>query len=84
MSYSIRWKQKPLKIFGRLQQNVALRLWTRLDMLKEDPFRYLKHFEGEDVYKFRVGKYRFLIDVNKNKKLLIIQVFDKSGRIYKR
>ena len=84
MSYSIRWKPKPLKFFNKLSKNISLRIWDKLDKLKENPFRYLKHFESEDVYKFRIGGYRFLIDVDFEKKVLIIQVFDKRGRIYKK
>ena len=49
----------------------------------EDPFHYLEHFEGEDYYKYRIGGYRALIDINFQEKILKIQVLDKRGRIYK-
>ncbi|HLC53176.1 MAG TPA: hypothetical protein VJK03_01415 [Candidatus Nanoarchaeia archaeon] len=49
----------------------------------EDPFHYLEHFEGEDYYKYRIGDYRALIDINFQEKILKIQVLDKRGRIYK-
>lgn len=84
MSYSIKWKPKPLKFINKLPKNIALRIWNKLDKLKENPFRYLEHYEGEDVYKFRVGDYRTLISVDLEKKILMIEVLDKRGRIYKR
>lgn len=49
----------------------------------EDPFHYLEHFEGEDYYKYRIGGYRALIDINFQEKILKIQVLDKRGRIYR-
>ncbi len=50
----------------------------------ENPFHYLEHFEGQDYYKYRMGDYRALIDVDFQKKFLKIQVLDKRGAIYKR
>ena len=51
--------------------------------ISENPFRYLEHFEGKDVYKLRIGDYRALVDVDFQNKILKIQVFDKRGRVYK-
>lgn len=83
MSYSIKWKPQPLKFLNKLQKSIALRVWDKLDKLKENPFRYLKHYESKG-YKLRIGIYRALIDVNSEKKILTIQVFDKRERIYKK
>lgn len=83
MSYKILWKPKPLKFLNKLQKNVALRILEKIDMLKEEPFRYLEHYEGADIYKFRIGDYRLLVDVDFKTKTLIIEVFDKRGRVYK-
>ncbi len=55
-----------------------------LEKLKcENPFHYLEHYEGKDYYKFRIGDYRALIDVDFQNKSLKVQVLDKRGRIYK-
>jgi mRNA-degrading endonuclease RelE of RelBE toxin-antitoxin system len=66
-----------------LPKDIALRLTKKMCQLKENPFRYLKHFEGGG-YKFRVGDYRALIDVDFTRKVLVVRVLDKRGRIYKR
>ena len=67
---------------NNLQKDIAQRIIDKLEKIKEDPFRYLEHFEGKG-YKLRIGDYRMLIDVNQKNKMLTIQVFDKRGRIYK-
>ena len=64
MSYSIEWDKKPKKFLNNLQRDIAERILNKLDEVKENPFRYLEHFEGVDVYKLRIGDYRFLIDVD--------------------
>lgn len=82
MSYSVEWDPKALKFLEKLPKNIAERILKKLDVIKENPFRYLEHYEG-DYYKLRIGDYRALIDINLKNKTLIIQVFDKRGRIYK-
>ncbi len=82
MSYSIEWDSKALKYLQNLQKDKAIRVLEKLEKVKEDPFRYLEHYEGEG-YKLRIGDERMIIDVDFNKKILTIQVFDKRGRIYK-
>ncbi len=51
--------------------------------MKEEPFRFLEHFEGEDHYKFRVGDYRALVDVDFKNKILIVRALDHRKKIYK-
>lgn len=84
MSFQIRWKPKPLKYLKKLPGDVALRIWNKVDALKQNPFRYLEHYEGGDFYEFRIGEYRILIDIDFKRKILFIEVLDKRSRIYKR
>ncbi len=56
----------------------------KLRLLKEDPFQYLEHFEGQDYYKLKVGDYRALIDVDKEQRIIFVQVLDHRSKIYKR
>ena len=61
------------------------RLRKSLTKLKcKDPFHYLEHLEGQDYYKYRIGGYRALIDVDFNEKVLKVQVLDHRSIIYKR
>jgi mRNA-degrading endonuclease RelE of RelBE toxin-antitoxin system len=46
-------------------------------------FFYLEHFEGEDFYKLRIGKFRNLIDVDFQNKIIKIQVLGLRKNIYK-
>ena len=83
MNYTIKWTPKSTKILRKLPKDVALRIWDKTEKLKESPFRYLEHYEGNG-YKFRIGEYRLLIDVDFKNNVLIVRVFDKRGKIYGR
>jgi mRNA-degrading endonuclease RelE of RelBE toxin-antitoxin system len=65
-------------------KQIEERLRKGLEKLKtENPFHFLEHFEGEDFYKYRIGDYRALVDVDFINQILKIQVLDHRGRIYK-
>ncbi len=83
MSYSIQFDKKAEDFLDKLQTDIALRIINKLEKLKEDPFRFLEHYEGQ-YYKFRIGDYRALIDVDFERKILWVRVLDKRGRVYKK
>jgi len=83
MTYSLKLDKDADKFIDKLPQNIAERIVKKLDEIKENPFRYLEHYEGKH-YKLRVGDYRALIDVDFEKKILFVRIIDKRGRIYKR
>ena len=75
---------KVSKFIENLESHLQERIKSKLRELKEDPFRFLEHFEGESYYKLRIGEYRALIDIDFKNKELKIQVLDHRSRIYKR
>ena len=84
MTYSVEWHPKTRKFLRKLPKDVSARIVLKVKEMKEEPFRYLEHYEGADVHKLRVGDYRLLIDVDLTNKNLKIRVLDHRGRIYKR
>ena len=58
MSYTVKLHPKVQKFIEKSDSVIAERIQKRLELLKDDPFRYLEHYEGEDCYKFRIGDYR--------------------------
>ena len=68
----------------KLDSALRDRIKGRLKKLREDPFLYLEHHESRDYYKFRVGDYRALIDVDFQRKTLKVQHLDHRSRVYKR
>ena len=81
--YSIEWDKEPLRFLQKLEKQDAKRILDKLDEIALNPFHYLEHYEG-DGYKLRIGDFRMIIDVDRKRELLTIQVFDKRGRIYKK
>jgi len=84
MTYTIKWNPKPYKFLEKLPKEITLRILDKVEKIKDDPFHYLEHYEGADVYKLRVGDYRLLIDVDFPNKILKIRVLDHRSRIYEK
>lgn len=81
MIYEVIWHPKAAKYLESLPKPIARRILLKFDEASKEPFRYLEHFEGPG-YKFRIGEYRALIDVDFEKNVLKVRVFDIRGRIY--
>lgn len=84
MNWKIKWHPKAVKILEALSRDVKDRIIKRVDKLQDYPFHFLEHYEGQNYYKFRIGDYRMLIDIDFDDKVIKIQVFDHRKRIYKR
>ena len=84
MNYFVKLHPKVAKFLNKLDKHIEIRIRGRLKLLKSEPFHYLEHYEGEDFYKFRIGEYRALIDVDKSRKILFVRVLDHRSKIYKK
>lgn len=71
------------KFLDSLNKEDIQRIVRKLKDIEANPFRFLEHYEG-CYYKLRIGDFRALIDLQFERKIILIQVLDKRGRIYKR
>jgi mRNA interferase RelE/StbE len=83
MTYEIKFSKQATKFINGLQQNLKDRIIAKFREISENPFRFLEHYEG-DYYKIRIGDFRALVDIDNERRILWIRVFDKRGRIYER
>lgn len=84
MIYSVKLHPKINKFLNKCERTLEKRIRDKLRLLKKDPFKYLEHYEGKDVFKLRVGNYRALVDVDTSRKIVFVRVLDHRRRIYKR
>lgn len=81
MNFKIEFSKQATKFIRSLPNDIKERIKKKFKEVSENPFRYLEHYEGDDCYKLRIGYFRALIDVHKDR--LFVRVFNKQGRIYK-
>ena len=84
MPYKIRWHPKVRKSLQKLHPDISDRIVKKIMALKLNPFRFLEHYEGESLFKLRIGDYRALIHADLSNMILRVMVLNKRSRIYKR
>lgn len=84
MSFHIKLSPNVIKFLDKQLPLVQIRIKNKLRLLKENPFHFLEHFEGDSCHKLRIGDYRALIDVDSNKNIIFVRIIDHRRRIYKR
>ncbi len=57
----IEWHSQAFKNLENLPKQLIEHILKKMERVAENPFRYLEHYEGEQVYKLRIGDYRALI-----------------------
>ena len=82
MTFSVKLSSQAIKFLRKQDDHIAERLKVMLQRLKE-PYQCIEHFEGDDCYKFRIGEYRALVDIDTVNMLVLVRLLDKRGRIYK-
>ena len=84
MAFGIEWSERAERTLSKLPRRISSQIARRVDSIRDNPFHYLEHYEGEDVYKLRIGEYRALIDVDFSNKILKVRIVGHRRNIYKK
>ena len=84
MPYSINWSKKSEKFLEKLPKDISYRIVHKVNSIKDDPFHFVEHYEGESYFKLRIGDYRVLLDIDTSLKLIEVRVVGHRGSIYKK
>ncbi len=80
--YNIIFSPVAKKQFDKLDSSVKERIANSLDRIKINPKSYLTKLVGDDGYKFRVGDYRLIIDLEQKNLLIIVIKVGHRKNIY--
>lgn len=78
MAYNIYITDTAKKQLAKIDKQTARRIDNKLREISHNPFLYVSKLVGLDFYKLRIGDYRVLMTIQKEK--LIIMVVEISHR----
>ncbi|MGI0010088.1 MAG: type II toxin-antitoxin system RelE family toxin [Nitrosopumilaceae archaeon] len=83
MVYSIHITDTAKKQLVKIDRETVKRIDKKLREISHDPFLYVTRLAGLEIYKLRIGDYRVLMSIQRDK--LIIMVVEVSHRrnVYK-
>ncbi len=82
--YLLNFEKRALEDLNKLDKQIKERIWNKLQLCKENPFRFLEHLEEIDGFKLRVGDYRAVIDVDNSNKIIKVLKIGHRKNIYEK
>ena len=84
MEYEIIWSISAARQMRSLDRSVAKRIHEKVDLLKQNPERFVEKLVRYPYYRLRVGDYRVILDIkHESVRILILKVGHRS-KIYER
>jgi len=80
--YNLVFEKRALEDLNKLDKSIKQRVWNKLQLCKEDPFRFLEHLEYIDGFKLRVGDYRLILNVDNSEKIITVLKIGHRKNIY--
>ena len=82
--YEVIISEKALKQINKLQKEVQKRIFKSLERIRIRPEAYVTKLVGDVGYKLRVGDYRIILDIDKNKLIVLVIKVGHRRNIYKK
>ncbi len=80
--YEIIFSLKAKKDFLKLEKTVQERMISALERIRIRPEAFITKLVGDPGYKLRVGDYRIIMDIDKNKLLILVIKVGHRKNIY--
>ena len=80
--YSIIFSDLAKKQFFKLPRDLQKRIIAAIERIRIRPESYITKLVGDNGYKFRVGDYRIILDVDKNKLILFVLKVGHRKNVY--
>ena len=83
MTYSIRVTETAKKQLSKIDKQTARRIDSKLREIASDPFAHVTRLVGLELYKMRVGDYRVLMSIQKDKLVVMVVEIGHRRNVYK-
>ena len=78
--YQVILSNKAEKQLGKLERPLQERIVTALERIRIRPEAYITKLVGEQLYKFRVGDYRIIIDIDQGLlRILVVKIAHRKN-----
>ncbi len=84
MSYEIIFTDTSRKQFKKLEKDIQERTIKALERIRIRPEAHIKKLVGDPGYRLRVGEYRIILDIEKEKLIILVIKIGHRKNIYKK
>ena len=80
--YELILTSKAKRQLSKLDKNIQDRIGSVFERVRIRPWTYFRRLVGENVYSLRVGEYRVIADVDKNKLIILVIKIGHRKNVY--
>ncbi len=80
--YEIIFSEKALKQLKKLEKDMQRRIISVLERIRIRPEAYITKLVADPSYKLRVGDYRVILDIDRNKLVIFVVLMGHRREIY--
>jgi len=82
--YSVEFSQTAENQLYKLEKNIQKRIIEVLERIKIRPFHFVKRKQGTNYFILRIGNYRAILDINREKLIIFVLELGHRKNIYER
>ncbi len=83
MAYNIYITNTAKKQFAKIDRQITKRIDKKLREISHDPFLYVSRLASLELYKLRVGDYRVLMSIQRDKLIIMVVEISHRRNVYK-
>ncbi|MBW6471179.1 MAG: type II toxin-antitoxin system RelE/ParE family toxin [Methanosarcinaceae archaeon] len=81
MPYTIIYSSRAAKHLEKLPSDITLKVIESISELKYDPYRQVHKMKGHSEYRYRIGQYRAIIDINDKEGIIEILMVGHRSKV---
>ncbi len=82
MTYQVIFSDLALKQLRKLDREIEQRTISTLERIRIRPDAYVKKLVGDEGYRIRVGNYRVILDLDKEKLIILVLRIGHRRNVY--
>ncbi|MGI0088425.1 MAG: type II toxin-antitoxin system RelE family toxin [Nitrosotalea sp.] len=83
MAYNILVTETAKRQLAKIDKQAAKKIDKKLREISHDPFLYVSRLAGLEIYKIRVGDYRVLMSIQKDKLIIVVVEIGHRRNVYR-
>ncbi|MFG1414939.1 MAG: type II toxin-antitoxin system RelE/ParE family toxin [Thermoplasmataceae archaeon] len=82
MTYEVLFSDLALKQLRKLDQEIRQRIIAMIERIRIRPDDYVRKLVGDDGYRLRVGNYRVIMDLDREKLIILVLRIGHRRNVY--
>jgi len=80
--YKVKWTETSIRSLEKMESADASRILEKMDSVSRNPFRFIKRLRGVPLYSLRAGKYRIIMNIERENLLILVVDVGKRKNVY--